>query len=944
MLVEFQVAAEKLRQVLLAQVRAREFCFPDKFPLLGGTYVLDRLELSSQSTIGSVTGTTRISVPGMPGPTVTAIQGRLVEYVQPMTVFATELGTLDANGRNASTNAFQEDRLRFELTMQVTAGVPQLRFRLASVDASLTSALIMSKASIDVTMDMDLSSIQAMLGGAPVTATNAGLTIDATGARLVMRIELNGVTDTLAEWRTFFRTAPADLLGTNDWSLLIDKDLIIPLALARVTEGLAGTSGFAVVSGPSASWVTTAPEVYVTLEGDALKACSCFGADVNVRTLVVISVGLSVPPGTTDVLRLRTWMGFVPDSAPIFCCALTAALFWHFLGAAMLAQGKIGWLEFLAGVGLGPIGVFIGANVIAFNQKPGVTPGGSCSKISDTEFECDQPLQISTGLDFSFTLRSIAANPGGPLLEGTMRTFPPAAIPMLVVDRVEEFDWRLEGSCHADFQAACRAYIHLRGARTICKVEILDDPSRCYTAAVEKNPLDPSWLMPHITLTPDVDKLVALPMAYPCRVLLWTDGGARLITLTAPKPKTTQEETALDDAAQKAKIRCLTDSAPFWETGRRFNRKWLVDPPPETYYEQVWQVLVTGLTEVEQVVAEDVAGNVVATAVPSLVGMAHLSALFVSEAGAASEEAEGDTAVSSDELALVLQSVSDRQMMSFRAEASQSAPRGRQQHEGEHDTSRQLVIKQVLLVRASRFQLGGRVRHLAAARMRNVPVLVSVTDAGVRVFDVSHGERPRTVQTVAGSGIRGATIWNDRLLVWGDHGMAVLPVRESRIGVPAPWLPAPVLDATTVGGQLAVLTTEGVSLHSADLSCAAQLPAGGASSLLAAGPRLLVVRPTEIEVFDLSGGSPRREAEHALPAGSLYAAPPTNDSRSVVFSQDGSGGGRMLALAEGKIVELTRYARAPWFHRTARVGDLVARPGLDGSAITVFRIANTYEA
>lgn len=951
MILELQLAAEKLRQVLLAQVRARPSCFPDRFSILGSTFVIDRLEFSDKSTIRGVTKSTSVRVPGVaPGTpaTVATFNGRLVEYVQPMTVFAVDLTTLGTNGQNASANSFAEDTLRFLLTLQVTAGVPQLRFRLDSVDQSVTAPVIMSKASIDVAMDMDLSSIQGMLGGGggPVVATNAGMTIDGAGARVVMRIELNEVADTQAAWRDFFQKPTVDLLGTNDWSLLVDKDLIVPLALAKVAEGLAGATGFALVSGPSASWMSADPAVYVTLEGDALKACTCFGVGINVRALVVITVGLSVPPSTTDVLRLTTWMGFIPDGAAIFCCTLTQALFWAHLGGAIFGEGEINWLGFILSVFF-PVGVYIGATVVAYNQTPPITLGGACRKLSDSEFECDQPLQISAGPDFRFTLASIAANAGGPLFEGTMRTLAPAAVPLLTVDRVEPFAWRLGGSCHAGFGPECRAYIRLRGARTVCKAEILDDPRQCYSAAIEKNPLDPSWLMPHITLTPDVDKLHAPMQApYPCRVLLWTDGGARLIEIATPQPITAAETAALDTAGQRARIRCLTDSSVFWEGTRRFNRKWLVDPPPETYSVQVWEILVTGLTPVEQVVAEDVAGNVVATALPSAVGMVHLSAHFVSEAEEEAEDAESAATVS-DEVALALQQTASYRLM--RSSAREASPSGSEEQEQdperERDPSRQLVIKQVLLVRESTYLPGGRVRHLSAARMRNVPVLVTVTATGVRVLEVSDGQRPRVVQTILGRGIRGAAVWNDRLLVWGDDGMAVVPARQSQVGLPTPWLRAPVMDATTVGGQLAVLSAEGISLHSADLSCAAHVPAEGGASLLAAGPRLLVGEGNAVEAFDLSRpGAPRREAVHALPACSLYAAPPTNDARSVVFSRSGRGGGRLLALDDGQVRELVRYARDPWFHRTARVGNIVARLDRNAAVVTVLRIAGTYEA
>ncbi|HEY7410022.1 MAG TPA: hypothetical protein VII13_04735, partial [Vicinamibacteria bacterium] len=63
MILELQLAAEKLRQILLAQVRARPSCFPDRFSILGSTFVIDRLEFSDKSTIRGVTKSTSVRVP-----------------------------------------------------------------------------------------------------------------------------------------------------------------------------------------------------------------------------------------------------------------------------------------------------------------------------------------------------------------------------------------------------------------------------------------------------------------------------------------------------------------------------------------------------------------------------------------------------------------------------------------------------------------------------------------------------------------------------------------------------------------------------------------------------------------------------------------------------------------------------------------------------------------
>ncbi len=62
-----------------------------------------------------------------------------------------------------------------------------------------------------------------------------------------------------------------------------------------------------------------------------------------------------------------------------------------------------------------------------------------------------------------------------------------------------------------------------------------------------------------------------------------------------------------------------------------------------------------------------------------------------------------------------------------------------------------------------------------------------------------------------------------------------------------------------------------------------------------------------------------------------------------MFSRSESGGARVLTLGDGHLVELTRYERDPWFHRTIRLRDTFARLDRNRAAITLLRMAATYE-
>ena len=348
----------------------------------------------------------------------------------------------------------------------------------------------------------------------------------------------------------------------------------------------------------------------------------------------------------------------------------------------------------------------------------------------------------------------------------------------------------------------------------------------------------------------------------------------------------------------------------------------------------------------EIVVARDEAGEVVATATASDEGMANLSATVATstmvarmarrseggEAGDAGEE--GDARVSLSVLDIAREERAPTRAAARRAE--RRPPREEQ--------SRQLIVKQMLLVQDARIGLGARASQVTASLLKMVPVVIAVTADGVRVFDVTRSAAPRPLQVIAVGGLRGATVWSDQLLVWGDHGLAAIPAGASTAERPAARLSGPIVDVTSIDGQLAVLTGEGVTLLGPDSPARGPSPRPARRCCLAAGPRLVVGGPGGFDVFDLTNRlAPRRESGHATSACALHRAPATGDTRSVVFQRADGGGGTLLGLTPDGIVEITRFARDPWFHRGARLGTTIARLDDDATGITLLRIAGTYQ-
>lgn len=242
MLLEFHVTAAKLLAILLSRLRVQKACVTDEFQALGEMHVLDHVEFLDTATLERAPATATIHVPNAADE---QIGSTLVRYIQPVVLYATMLSTLEAHNADPSPpDRAPTIELLLDLTMRVQAGVPRFRITLDSVKADIldalapgTTDLIESKLNVDVESDMDLAALGPVLG-TTVFATNAGMVVDEAGTRVTMRIEVNGTGNTVSAWSDFLNGPVPDLLLSKDWSVSIDKDLIVPVVASRVAAGI----------------------------------------------------------------------------------------------------------------------------------------------------------------------------------------------------------------------------------------------------------------------------------------------------------------------------------------------------------------------------------------------------------------------------------------------------------------------------------------------------------------------------------------------------------------------------------------------------------------------------------------------------------------------------------------------------------------------------------
>lgn len=937
---EFQLSAAKLRAILLSRIRGQKICVTEEFALGADTLILDHIEVPDTGTFSREDHDVLIQVPGGNDQT---IGGTKVRFSQPVILQVVKKSTLEAHGESKSPpDMSPQITLFFDLTMTVAAGVPRFRVRLAGVDAGLlaaldpnAAALIESKVAFDVQSDMDVSSVADLLQ-TTVTATNAGMVIDPSLERVSMRIEVNGTGNQVSAWTSFFTGAVPDHLGGRDWSIMLDSGLIVPVVVSRIGDGMAGSSGFSLQSGPSGAWSWAGgPAVDVSFGGEVIDACTCVFWDIDVDIDVSVRVGLSVP--TPNTLRMDATMSWDLNDGEVFCCALTAGLFWPVVGAIMLDNDKIGWDAFLGGLALGPISTFIGTIVMASNATPDIDAGASCTKVSDTHIRCDQTVAISAGLG-SLTLDAIAGLPEGPLLSGTMFTGVAFGTPEIATD-AGEFSWHLEGSCHSGFHTSNSAQILITSVGTagvgVCEVNILDDALGVYGVSLGKNAADPGWVVSVVEIHPTfTDAFLASP--YPCKVMIKTNGGARIITIPPPKQITPEQQQALELGAVKAKVDCMKLVDPFWAATGKLNPKWLPNPPPESVFEHLWQVLAIGMHPSDKLVATDHAGQVIATATASARGVAQVSVLTTPIAGGAGEL--GLARVAGTAAPRVLSAPIARRPGAAAAAAATGAART------VPEDQRKLMIKQIVLVRDATFNLAGHATSIGAGHLGNVPVVFTIDGDGLRVYDASRLAAPYLAQSLRVRGLRGAILWRDSLVLWGEGGLTVLAAGESRVGLGSTRIVGAIRDVISVGAHLAVLTDDGVSMLAADLSRATVIPARGATYLATAGRRLLVGTAAGLDAYDLNRSvAPRREASYAVAGITAMRAPATADAKDVLFAPRVASGGTVVHIGPSGLTELARYERDPWYAGAARAGRTIGRLVDRGTRLAIYHIARAVD-
>ncbi len=637
MQIELQLAAANFLNSTKNFIKDIPICTGQQFQIAGQTIYIDEITVTDTITLTRETFFFNVNTSNG----VQAISG-----LQPIIRQSVEIKLVSENDLLSSgvseAPAFQSGVV--DLLISLTAlldndGNPFLRVKFESVDYKSLGGFLdnETKETIeDLIRDhfnqedrpIDTGSISQLVDDIDITITNVGVATNDTASVLFIRLEVNGDGNQLTPWESFFNSGGTSRLNSRQWALIFDKDLLEESIRVRVRNQLNDSGKFDLDTAVSVSWHWNAGAKFnVSFSGEVIDACTCFFSEIDVDTDIFTTVTLSVP--RNNVMRTKMVTSYDADDGEVFCCALTAGLFWPIIGIMYMADedNDVNFGHYIAGILFAFWIPMIGAAVAAGDQSTSkyfddIDEG--CEKLNDETVQCEQGLNLDFGnVGGTFTATTLQAISQGPVLSGSISALPDVSWGTFSLSAFK-IGWHVTGSCTGGgwgIQESGGIVFQPLGRLVLCSYSVINDPYNVFSNIVLED-LGGAGAK-NIAVYPQPTQQYN-DDPYPCIIRIITNVGIRIIDLGNASVLTEEESTHLHNEEILAKANCPLIIKVFpWQ----FKKEWLPDPPPdrEEIWEEIWQIVITDMTAAENVRVIDERGDVWAEGIATQFGAAQLS-------------------------------------------------------------------------------------------------------------------------------------------------------------------------------------------------------------------------------------------------------------------------------------------------------------------------------
>lgn len=919
--IDFQIDAQRFLAAQRTYLRRLALCMPE-LPDVGGVrIVLDRVDVGPSSLRHDDPGefdvfyVERGEVRGSPTPAT----GFLTKLTQQLTLQLTT-DTLIRDHANGDPPLFpwqvtvvydvsafaldQECFLRAAPDSVKLGPPPGLPVALPPGLAAALEAFVSTQLRVlgpSGTVPMGLVSLKLPRG-----FLNAGISVDATGRTLAIRVQLTASQDPMwAAWTNFHRGSFEDRRSGRDWAVFvpaayinyrITTELWAQIPRHDDLEAYPGAA-YAVVDG-RARFTVDVLLIYHLVEVDELDL------DITVQAQPKVDVTLWVE-ARNQLSALVDYGGVINPVGAL--SSIVVALADAFVPAARHLLYRI-----------------IGAAVV--------------DALADEADHVTQPTESTVRIDQRVPVPSISgvamaaatdvlAHPDGIALAGSFQVSEPsnAAATVLGVRQLHLQVPRI--SCGAASMSLVALFGSDPGRFAILGAgasigNLGSAPLRLCTppALVPRGgPAPPLTITgDDVGLPIDVDVAGGLPSPdyyaapFPFEILVRTNAGTRMIRLDPP-PVVTQADLDRIRAELLVAIGNCTELVdPWFKHHRGYNPRWSPRPPGDLEVLHQWEVMVSGLP----------VGEAVALQGPDGVELAR----------AVSTATDADVAV-----AVVVAPAAGREVGIVRigADAPEAAA-------APDEAGRGIEVRQTNLIVQGELPLAQPVHALGTTSIADRPVLVTLTADRAEAMAVSTRGTTEPVAEWEGE-FTGMVAAPGGALLFGPAGVS----RIDQAGVlSATGIDSPVLDAASSSAGLFLVTPDRVLHTTADLQPVAELARSDVTSVAVVGHDVLLGNAGGVETVDerLAAVPPGRlRAGRVSRSGAIRSlARESGLRRGAVLATLEDGRAALLATSGDHVAEVGTFTTTPLLAGAVRLGDTLVQVSPQSSErLRVLRVGPT---
>ncbi|MGH8093165.1 MAG: hypothetical protein ACREIF_06810 [Chthoniobacterales bacterium] len=805
--------------------------------------------------------------------------------------------------------------------------------------------------------------------GSGTNIINTGMAVSSDLQRIAFRQEIGGgIEGDPSIWQDFYSGNFQDRLqdsSSKDQSFGVFESAAVleNAAVLQISNGLNEQAAdqaknpqpvyFQLVTGIGSSFSVNGgtPTITTSFSGN-LNTPAC-----SVWTDVTVVSGLSMnQPNTITIDTNYSW-----NTDTTACTVLAGAL-----GTALgifadfiVPMGALILEPFLFGVS-GIAAVLVAKNVAA----PPPFSIDNCQQVSDTHLVCTQSISVQNSPLGSVSINTLQPQEDGIAVLGNLLPIP-VGNPQLLTSIERDFVWQaphvscgeISGNEVTKFSQNPQNYVSLIANASITaqglapifliSASVINDPLKVFapylTVEGTQAPIE-------LTVNPNYPGAQYFANPYPCEILVLTTGGARLISIPAPRALTELTIKALAAQIAGQILFCQKMVDQWWNLFHRYNPVWSVDPGiGENAVEHGYEIEISGLPPGETATLVGERGQVLQTGVAQAGSTLRLNAI-VSPAGAgeigvvrgvAGQSGATQLAAANAQGAVV--EAIGAQGPTVRAQgagvAAQPSPIHEETTTLAAPAGRGIAVKEQLIVQAGSITLSERCRRLAAGYLQGTPCALVVTPSRALAFDLSNPAVPVARFSWKAAGLQGIVPAQPQMLLgYGQDGFVWLDssgVHTTEWGGGYAEQPE-VYQVVAAHGLLYALTSRGLEVLSLKLNRRSTVPLEHSRSLAFIGNKLVAGGRKGLTIFHLGDPArPEPSGFHHTAAVADLVVPP------------GSSGHQLLAVpyqGHAQLLDFTHHGETkvvatlpvmPWYVGGARLKNLILRLNPDRTAVVL---------